>query len=151
MTAILLVSGFNGFGMHTFLSGIRNFPSLYKQFIFASVAVVDSGSFKGAEEVQNLERSVRQGLGKYVEVANRLGIPAGYRMATGIDVVETATNLCKDIKKEFPRSTVFTGKLVFRSDKFFHKILHNETSFAIQRQLHWDEITSVSLPIRLNL
>ena len=57
MTAIQLVSEFNGFGVHTILSVIRNFPNLYKNFIFTSVAVVDSGAFKGAEEMKNLEEA----------------------------------------------------------------------------------------------
>jgi len=151
MTAIQLVSDYNGFGVHTVLSVIRNFPNLYKNFIFASVAVVDSGSFKGVEEMKNLEKSVKATLQKYVDLARHLGFAADWRCAVGIDVVETATQLCKDIKKEFHRSTVFTGKLTFRREKFYHKMLHNETAFAIQRQLHWDEITSVTLPIRLDL
>jgi amino acid transporter len=151
MTAIQLVSDFNGFGVHTVLSVIRNFPNLYKNFIFASVAVVDSGSFKGTEEMKNLEVASIANLQKYVDLARHLGFAADYRCAVGTDVVETATQLCKDIKNEFHRSTVFTGKLTFRHEKFYHKMLHNETAFAIQRQLHWDEITSVTLPIRLNL
>ncbi|MDD8013510.1 MAG: APC family permease [Acidobacteriota bacterium] len=151
MTAIQLVSAYNGFGVHTVLSVIRNFPNLYKNFIFVSVAVVDSGSFKGIEEMKNLEDSVMATLQKYVDLARHLGFAADYRYAVGTDVVESATQLCKDIKKVFPRSTVFAGKLAFRHEKFYHKMLHNETAFAIQRQLHWDEITSVTLPIRLNL
>ncbi|MBN2345334.1 MAG: APC family permease [Candidatus Aminicenantes bacterium] len=151
MTAIQLVSEYNGFGVHTVLSVIRNFPNLYKNFIFASVAVVDSGSFKGAEEMKNLEEAAKATLQRYVDLTRRLGFAADWRYAVGTDVVEAATQLCKDIKKEFPRSTVFTGKLAFRREKFYHKMLHNETAFAIQRQLHWDEITSVTLPIRLDL
>jgi amino acid transporter len=151
MTAIQLVSDYNGFGAHTVLSVIRNFPNLYKNFIFASVAVVDSGTFKGMEEMKNLEESVKATLQKYVDMARQLGFAAEYRYAVGTDVVESATQLCKSIKNEFHRSTVFTGKLTFRHEKFYHKILHNETAFAIQRQLHWDEITSVTLPIRLDL
>jgi len=151
MTAIQLVSEFNGFGVHTILSVIRNFPNLYKNFIFASVAVVDSGSFKGAEEMKNLEEASKMTLQKYVDLARHLGFAADYRFTVGTDVVETATALCKTIKAEFHRSTVFTGKLTFRHEKFYHKMLHNETAFAIQRQLHWDEITSVTLPIRLDL
>ena len=151
MTAIQLVSEFNGFGVHTILSVIRNFPNLYKNFIFASVAVVDSGSFKGAEEMKNLEEASKTTLQKYVDLARHLGFAADYRSTVGTDVVETATALCKTIKAEFHRSTVFTGKLTFRHEKFYHKMLHNETAFAIQRQLHWDEITSVTLPIRLDL
>jgi amino acid transporter len=151
MTAIQLVSAYNGFGVHTVLSVIRNFPNLYKNFIFVSVAVVDSGSFKGSEEIKNLEKATQATLQKYVDLARHLGFAADCRWATGTDVVETATQLCKDIKAEFHRSTVFTGKLTFRREKFYHKILHNETAFAIQRQLHWDEITSMALPIRMDL
>lgn len=151
MTAIQLVSDYNGFGAHTVLSVIRNFPNLYKNFIFASVAVVDSGSFKGIEEMKNLEEAVKETLQKYVDLTRKLGFAADYRYAVGTDVVETATELCKSIKNEFHRSTVFTGKLTFRHEKFYHKMLHNETAFAIQRHLHWDEITSVTLPIRLDL
>jgi K+ transporter len=151
MTAIQLVSEYNGFGVHTVLSVIRNFPNLYKNFIFASVAVVDSGSFKGIEEMKNLEDASKATLQKYVDLARHLGFAADWRYAVGTDVVETATQLCKDIKKEFHRSTVFTGKLTFRHEKFYHKMLHNETAFAIQRQLHWDEISSMTMPIRLDL
>jgi hypothetical protein len=99
----------------------------------------------------NLEAASKATLQKYVDLARQLGFAADYRYAVGTDVVEKATQLCKDIKKEFPRSTVFTGKLTFRHEKIYHKMLHNETAFAIQRQLHWDEIASVTLPIRLNL
>lgn len=151
MTAIQLVSGYNGFGVHTLLSVIRNFPGVYRNIVFASVAVVDSGTFKGAEELKNLEASTRASLKQYAALARRLGFAADWRYAVGTDVVESATRLCKDIKKEFPRSTVFTGKLTFRREKFFHKMLHNETAFAIQRHLHWDEISSMTMPIRMDL
>jgi hypothetical protein len=149
-TAIQLVSGYTGFGVHTFLSALKNFPKMYENFIFASAAVVDSGSFKGTEGIKKLEASVEAELKKYVRLARKLGFPADYRLATGTDVMETAVDLCKAIKKEFPRSTVFTGKLVFRKEKLFHKILHNHSAFAIQNKLHWDEITSVILPIRIS-
>ena len=43
MTAVQLVSGFNGFGIHTFLTTIRQFPDFYKNFIFASVVCCGSG------------------------------------------------------------------------------------------------------------
>jgi hypothetical protein len=64
-------------------------------------------------------------------------------------VVETAVDLCRQIKREFPKSTVFTGKLIFRQEKFLHRLLHNETAFAIQHHLQWDEIPTVVMPIRL--
>jgi amino acid transporter len=148
MTAVQLVTGFNGFGLHTFYSIIKSFPKVYENFIFVSVAVVDSGSFKGAGEVEALEASVREGLQKYVDLARTLGFAADYRTATGTDVVETAVSLCQSIAKEFTESTFYTGQIVFRHESPFQKILHNETAFAIQRNLQFSGITTVILPVQ---
>jgi amino acid transporter len=150
-TAIQLVSGYSGFGVHTLLSILTTFPKTYKNVIFVSVAVIDSGSFKGAEEVAALEESVRYGLLKYVDLARRLGVAADFRMAVGTDVLEAATQSCLQLAEVFPRSTVFTGQLTFRLEKFYHKMLHNETAFAIQRRLQWDGLTTVILPIRVRI
>jgi hypothetical protein len=116
-----------------------------------SVAVIDSGTFKGAEEIEALEKSVHYSLMKYVDLARRLGFAADYRMTVATDVVEGAKNLCQEIAAEYPRSTVFTGQLTFRLEKFYHKMLHNETAFAIQRRLQWDGVTTVILPIRVRI
>ena len=151
LTAIQMVSGYSGFGVHTLLSILTTFPKIYKNIVFVSVAVIDSGSFKGAEEVAVLEQSVMSGLEKYVALARKLGFAADYRMEVGTDVVESAMNLCKTIAAEYPRSTVFTGQITFRMEKFYHKMLHNETAFAIQRRLQWDGITTVILPIRMRI
>ena len=150
-TAIQLVSAYSGFGIHTLLSLVTTFPRLYKNIIFVSVAVIDSGSFKGAEEIKALEESVRYSLMKYVDLARRLGFAADYRMEVATDVMESAVNQCREIAKEYPRSTVFTGQLTFRLEKFYHRMLHNETAFAIQRRLQWEGITSVIMPIRVRI
>lgn len=76
--------------MHTFLTTLRSFPKQYENFVFVAVAVVDSGSFKGLDEMKNLESSVEKGLQQYVELARQLGFAADFRMSTGTDVVESA-------------------------------------------------------------
>jgi hypothetical protein len=148
-TAIQLVSGYSGFGVHTLFSILTTFPKTYKNIIFVSVAVIDSGSFKGAEEIEALETSLKTGLEKYVALARKLGFAADYRMELATDVVESAVELCKQVAEDFPRSTVFTGQLTFRLEKFYHRLLHNETAFAIQRRLQWDGLTTVIMPIRV--
>ena len=50
---------------------------------------------------------------------------------------------------EFPNSTVFSGNLVFSRESLVHRILHNETAFAVQRRLQWEGITNVVMPIRV--
>jgi amino acid transporter len=148
MTAVHLVTGFHGFGINTFYSIIRNFPGIYENFIFVSIAVVDSGTFKGAAELKALSESTKNSLEKYVDLAREMGFAADYRIDIGTDVVDTAVPLCQNIEKEFPNSTFFTGQIVFRHENPFQKILHNETAFAIQRRLQYSGITTVIMPIR---
>jgi amino acid transporter len=147
-TAVLLVSSYSGFGIHTLLSILRFFPGLYKQFIFVSVAVVDSGSFKGKEEIEDLQRSTEADLARYAEVARRMGFAADAVWSVGIEVVAEAAALCQQIAKLYPRATFFTGKLVFQRERFFYGLLHNETSKIIQRRLQWVGVPMVVLPIR---
>ncbi len=149
MTAIILVNGFNGFGIHTLLSVVRYFPNVFKNYIFLSIAVVDSGMFKGISELNALVEARKKELMKYVTITRRHGFPAEYRVAMGTDVVEEAIKLIKETVIEFPKSMVFTGKLVFKKEHLFHKILHNETAYAIQRHLQWEGIPTTVLPIRI--
>lgn len=151
MTAILLVSSFNGFGLHTLLSIVRHFPGVYKNFIFISVAEVDSGAFKGLAEMKTLQASVKKDLEKYVKVTRAHGFPADYRTEIATDVIDSVTEMVDKTVQEFPRSTVFTGKLIFKKENPFQKILHNETAYSIQRRLQWAGIPTVILPIRVDV
>jgi hypothetical protein len=99
-TAIMLVSGYNGFGLHSWLSVFKEFPKLYRNFIFVSVAEIDSGAFKGASEIEALKSSIGGQLEKYVKLARSYGYAADYRMDVGTDVVEVATTLCQNIVQE---------------------------------------------------
>ena len=148
MTAVQLVTGFHGFGVNTFYSIIKNFPGVYENFIFVSIAVVDSGTFKGAAELRALSESTKNSLEKYVDLAREMGFAADYRMDIGTDVVDMAVPLCQDLGNEFPNSTFFAGQIVFRHENPFQKVLHNETAFAIQRRLQYSGITTVILPVR---
>ncbi len=151
MTALQLVSGYSGFGVHTFLSIIRSFPGLYKNFIFVSVAEVDAGSFKGTEAVEDLKKSTEKALKKYVGICRKLGFAADYAYEMGTDVVQVASQLCESLTKKYPKSTVFAGQAVFPQQGVIHRLLHNETAFAIQQELRWKGITTVILPIRIYL
>ena len=148
MTAVQLVTGYHGFGINTFYSVIRNFPGVYENFIFVSIAVVDSGTFKGAAELEALSKSTKKSLEKYVDLAREMGFAADYRMDIGTDVVDMAVLVCQNLASEFPNSTFFTGQIVFRHENPFQKILHNETAFAIQRRLQYSGITTVIMPVR---
>jgi K+ transporter len=150
-TAVLLVSGFNGLGVHTVLSTLRFFPGLYKQFIFVSIAVVDSGHFKGREAIEALQRETDENVQKYVDLARRLGFPAEGVTEVGIEVVAEATEVCERVARQYPKATIISGKLVFRQEHMFNRLLHNETPTLIQRRLQWLGVPMVVLPVRANV
>ena len=74
---MILVGGYSGLGVHTLLNAVRFVPNHFKNMIFISVGVVDSGNFKGAEEVeQPADSTSKASLEKYVDLARRLGFPS---------------------------------------------------------------------------
>ncbi|HEY6844562.1 MAG TPA: amino acid transporter, partial [Thermoanaerobaculia bacterium] len=148
-TAVIMVKSFSGFGIHEVLSIHRLFPRVFKNFIFVSAAVVDSGSFKGAQEIESLEGETRANLQKYVQWAQSQGMAADYRIAIGTEAVDSITEVCKKIAEEYPRAIFFMGKLIFREERWYYRLLHNETPNAIQRRLQFDGLQAIVLHIRV--
>jgi len=147
--AVMLVNGFSGLGIHTVLSVQTLFPHQYKSYVFVSVGVIDSAIFKGQAEVEGLKRHTIEDLEKYVQFAHRLGFKAEYRFEIGTEAVQSVVELCESVRKEFPRSIFYLGQLVFENDRFYYRLLHNETAFAIQRRLQFAGLQAVVLPIRV--
>ena len=148
-TAVVCVAAYDGLGIHTVLSVQRMLPRHFKNMVFASVAVVDSGQFKGADSVPALEAKTRSDLERFVRMAQHMGYYAEYRYVVGTDVIAGLEDLCEDLVKEFRRVTVFAGQLVFQRENVFTRSLHQETAFAIQRRLQFQGIQVIILPIRV--
>jgi hypothetical protein len=148
-TAALLVGAYSGVGLHSLLNVFRAFPGFFKNVVFLSVGVVDSGAFKGEHAVEHLRESTERTLDKYVAYAHKLGVPATYRVALGTDAVDEAEQLCQTVAREFPTVTFFAGQLVFGREAWYQRILHNDTAFALQRRLQWAGKTMVILPARV--
>jgi amino acid transporter len=149
--AILFVGGYGGLGRHALLTLLRMFPHHFRGVVFCSIAIIDSGNFKGVEEVHDLEEKTRANLEKYVKFAATLGIPSESAFSTGIEVAVEAEKLGKDLIARFPQGLFVAGQLLFDEDSTFNRILHNETAFLIQRRLQHAGIPMVVLPVRLTL
>lgn len=148
-TAVLLVNGYNGLGMHTLLNIQRMFSGVYRNWIFVHVGVVDAGNFKGVEELEALQHHVRDQADKYVQFMRRHGAYAEARTSVGTDVVSQTMALAPDILTTYPQSTFFGGQLVFPEDSFFTRFLHNNIVFALQRKFYNQGIPFVILPVRV--
>ena len=148
-TAVILVGGYSGLGVHTLLNAIRFVPNHFKNMIFVSVGVVDSGNFKGAEEVEHLREHTEKSLERYVDLARRLGFRSRAYMAIGTDVVDELEQLCRAVHRDYPKAVVFAGQLVFQRETWYGPFLHNQTAYSLQRRLQWDGVPMVILPTRV--
>jgi amino acid transporter len=149
--AVLFVGGYGGLGRHALLTLLRMFPGHFKGIVFCSVAVIDSGTFKGIDEVHELENRVRKALSRYVQYANWLGLPAESAFSTGTEVPVEAEKMGTELIQKYPRALFVAGQLIFEEETVATRALHNESAFMIQRRLQHAGVPMIVLPVRLNL
>jgi hypothetical protein len=138
-----------GLGVHQLLTVQRIFRGHYKNILFASVGVVDAVSMKGIAEAEALRLQTEGDLKRYVALAHALGLHAAFRCAIGTEAVGQATELCLEIARDFPHAIFFAGKLVFESEQWYQRVLHNETAYQIQRRLQFAGLNAMVLPVRV--
>lgn len=148
-TAIVLVNGFNGLGLHTFLGIPRLFPDTFGHFIFVQVGALDAGSFKGAEELERLKAETLAGVAQYVEFAQRHGFTAEAVTEVGHDIVGKIAELSEDLLQRHPRAVLFGGQLAFSNETRWTRWLHNYAVFALQRLFCRRGVPFVIVPARV--
>lgn len=147
-TAVVFVNGFNGLGVHTVLSIMRNFPGVFKNFIFIHVGMVDAGNFKGVDQIESLKAHIYNEVNRYVKCMRQLGFNSEAYTEIGTDIVETTLKLATVVAKRFENSIFFGGQLVFEQESFITRFLHNYVAFALQRKLFRNGTPFFVLPIR---
>ena len=148
-TAVFLVNGFNGLGLHTLLAVVRMFPKVYDNFIFVQVGVLDAGNFKGASEVENLREHAEREVKRYTAYMGKRGFYTEAHYALGTDIVDEAAKLCDVIADRFPQAQFFAGQLVFKDENIVTGWLHNHTVFELQRRLYQNGRAMLILPIQV--
>ncbi|MEI8032482.1 MAG: APC family permease [Chlorobiaceae bacterium] len=148
-TAAILVNGFNGLGLHTLFSISRLFSGVYKNFLFVEIGPVDAGNFKGADEIEHLNKYVESESGKYVTYMKEHGYHAEAFTSIGTDVVDEINKLIPEITDKYPDIVFFGGQLVFSNETLLDRWLHNYTVFAVQQNLYNQGIPFIILPIRV--
>ncbi|MBN2143410.1 MAG: APC family permease [Candidatus Aureabacteria bacterium] len=148
-TAILLVNGYNGLGLHTLFSVIRLFGNTFKNFVFLQVGVIDAGVFKGAAELQRLQIKVKKEVDAYVNFMRSHGYPSEGYLAIGTDVVEETVKMAPQIVERFPQAIFFGGQLIFQEYSILSAWLDNYLVFAMQRRFYYQGVPFVILPVRV--
>jgi len=148
-TAVLLVNGFNGLGLHTLFAILHLFGPTFRNFIFVQVGIIDVGNFKGTQEVEWLQGSVSDDLERYVRYARSQGLCSESVGAVSQDVAAEIETLAPQIVRRFPNAVFFGGQLVFPEENLFARWFYNFIIFSIQRRLHLLGIPFIVLPIRI--
>lgn len=148
-TAVLLVNGWNGLGLHSLFSILRLYGDFYSNFVILHVGLLDAGSFKGAKEVESLWTHAQTETDKYVKYLRDNGRSAEGRCAVHADVVDALEELARETARDYPKSVFFGGQLVFRNEGVWTRFLHNNVVFALQRRLYLRGIPFMVLPVRV--
>jgi hypothetical protein len=120
--------------------------------LFMRAYSLGGGTYTGIEAVSNgLQQKTDADVQKYVDLTRRLGFAAEGVTDIGTEVVEEATHVCERVAKQYPKATIISGKLVFRQERMFNRLLHNETPTLIQRRLQWLGVPMVVLPVRADV
>jgi hypothetical protein len=149
--AVLFVGRYGGLGRHALLTLLRMFPHHFKGVMFVAIAVVDSDSFKGPDELKQAEIRTREALDQYVAFAHWVGIPASSRMAVATDVPTAAEAIAKPIIEECPGALFVAGQIVFDRDDVAMRLLHNDTAFAVERRLQRLGVPMIVVPTRIRM
>jgi amino acid transporter len=149
-TAVILVNGFNGLGLHTLLHAMRLFGDSFRRYVFVQVGVVDAGNFKGAAEVERLGEHIAAESARYVRWMNHQGYEAEAVTALGTDVVGEVSRLATEIQARHGEAVFFGGQLVFEHETWMTRLLHNYTVFSLQRRLYRLGVPFLVLPVTVD-
>lgn len=148
-TAVLVVGGYDGLGLHSLFAILRLFGNLFRNFVFVEVGLLDAGNYKGMDEVGNLQAHVDEGLSRYVGFMRSHGYHAEAVSVLSHDAVEGAASVAPRIVDRYPQAIFFMGQMVFPEETLFTRLLHNNLVFSLQRRLYHMGIPFIILPVRI--
>ena len=151
--AILFVGGYGGLGRHALLTLLRMFPGHFKGVVFCSIAIIDSGNFKGVDEVHELEARTPRAARQVREATpRRSASPRRARSRRGSRSPSRPRSSATELDRASTRrGSSSPGSSSSTRTRRSTRILHNETAFLIQRRLQHAGVPMVVLPVRLTL
>ncbi len=148
-TAVLLVGGSRGAGMHTLQWVMDMFGDRFRNYVLVSVGEVDKESFATERTLKSLQARLENSLTYFTSYCVSRGFAARAYSAYGADPLDELTRLTTRVLAEFPDSVCFASTLVFRRENVFTRFLHNQMPLAMQRRLHLAGHQLIIVPIKL--
>jgi hypothetical protein len=125
------------------------FPGHFRNFIFVNARTVDSHAYGGEGALEQMRHDAESTLEYFVDFCHSHGMASSSYLGFGTDAVDEITRMCEEISNEFPNAIFFTSKLIFASDNWLSRVLHNQAALAVQRRLHLEGLQMVILPMKV--
>jgi hypothetical protein len=148
-TAVLLIGGSRGAGMHLLQSVLREHEGRFRNFVFVTVGEVDKESFATQRTLKSLQARIEGSLQHFTSYCTSRGLAARGYAAYGADPQDELTRLTLRVLDEFPDSACFASKLVFRRENWLTRLLHNQMPLAMHRRLEQAGREMRIVPIRM--
>ena len=148
-TAVFIVGNSRGGGLHALLWVQRMFPGHFGNFLFVNARTVDAHAYGGEGALEKMRSDAARTLEYFVDFCQSHGMASASYIGFGTDAVEEITRMCEQISQAYPNSIFFTSKLIFASDNWFTRLLHNQAALALQRRLHFEGLQMVILPMKV--
>lgn len=147
-TAIIFVN-YLSVGMHALLSILRLFPGQFKNFVFITAGAVDTESFSGQYELEEMQSKVDETLNYFVRYCYQYQIPAEGYTAFSTDPIQELKRLADLVGAKYPHAIFFASQLVFRNENIITRALHNQTPLILQHYLHFRGKELMILPMKI--
>ena len=147
-TAAIFVNNLS-VGMHALLTVLRLFPGQFKNFVFINAGAVDVASFRGADELESMQKNVNRVLDYFVKYCRESQLPAEGYSAFGTDTMGELKQLSDQVSAKYPHVIFFASQIVFRHENLVTRFLHNQTPLILQHYLHFQGRELMIMPMRL--
>ena len=147
-TAAIFVNNLS-VGMHALLTVLRLFPGQFKNFVFINAGAVDVASFRGADELESMQKNVNRVLDYFVKYCRESQLPAEGYSAFGTDTMGELKQLSDQVSAKYPHVIFFASQIVFRHENLVTRFLHNQTPLILQHYLHFQGRELMIMPMRI--
>ena len=148
-TAVFAVGSSRSGGIHALRWVRQEFPEHFRNFVFMNARAVDTQSYGGSENLEQIRQKATTALNYFVNFCHHENLPAKAYLAFGTDPIEELIKLAERVRQDFPNSIFFTSKLIFERDNWYIRQLHSEAALTLLRQLHLRNMPMVILPMKL--
>lgn len=148
-TAVFLINETSACGIHMLNWVQKNFPGIFVNFIFTCVGEIDTEEFIDERKWDELRRDTRERLKRYVDYCTARGLASRSFHTFSTDALQGLTELTQSVSAEFLHPVFFSVRVISDNENFMTQLLHNQTTYILQRRLHNVQKALIICPIKL--